>query len=281
MKHGVARCGLISMVLLGAAGMPAWSQVINVDFQPGGAGGAASTNYAGQGAYADPGNNFWNAVAPSTGGNFNGSAGTGGTNDFAGDPFVSGFLNDSTGAATGVKVEVFKGDPDGAFAVSSSSGNFINLATDATELMSDYLISGFASNPLALNITGLDPTKAYDLYLYGAGDLDFRNTTFTVAGFGSQSTSGVPGGSHTLTLGQDYVVFSNITAPGTIIAIQFQNGGESDEGPFNGFQLVVVPEPSTAMLVGFAGLLGVGCLRKKTPERATLDLQRSTRKPSN
>ena len=239
------------------------AQVINVDFQPGGAGGGSSSNYTGQGAYLDPGNNTWNHIAPSTDGSFNGGAGTGGFFNFSGDPLHSGPLVDDTGAATGISLDVFKGAPDGAFAVSTSSGTYPNIATNAAALMSDYLISmnRSASNPLFVNINGLSTNATYDLYLYGAGDQSIRNTSFTIAGFGTQTTTGVPGGAHSLTLGEDYVVFSNVTAAAGFIGVGYYSGGNSTEGEFNGFQLVVVPEPTTGSLV-LAAIFASGTLLK-------------------
>ncbi|MBU0679692.1 MAG: PEP-CTERM sorting domain-containing protein [Verrucomicrobia bacterium] len=246
--------------------------VINVDFAPGGSGGGDSVGYSGQGAYSDPGNNYWNHRDPSTDGSFNGVAGTGGRLDSA-DPYNAGFFNDSTGAGTGYWMELWQGDPEGGFAVNSGHGTYANVATDAQDLMSDYLISStdWGAGTPALNLNGLNSSKYYTLYLYGAGDLDFRNTSFTVGGYGTQTTTGVPGGSHTLTLGQDYVVFSGITGVG-FLPISWEDGGESTEGPFNGFQLIendepppggAVPEPSTAMLIGMGGFVAWTSARRR------------------
>src|SRR5689334_8634565 len=47
--------GICLTVIIGGAGR---AQVVNSDVP----GGAGAVNYSGQGAYSDPGHNFWNAV---------------------------------------------------------------------------------------------------------------------------------------------------------------------------------------------------------------------------
>lgn len=226
-----------------AAGWTLPAAVINVDFQPGPTGAAASSNYVGQGAVSDPGNNVWNAVTPDTGGEFNGEFGTGGFFSFAGDTYTSAALVDSTGAATPVTVTVNKGPAPGeserSFAIYSTNVNSMaNVATNAAGLMSDYLIThkdGFDVNAVVLN--NLTTGGIYNLVLYGAGDFESRNTRFVV-GDRTLATTGVPGGAHALTAGQDYVVFNGVVAVSGSITITYMNGGEYDEGNFNGLQLV-------------------------------------------
>src|ERR1700680_399899 len=62
--------------------------VINVDFQPGGAGGTYAATFAGQAAFPDPGSFVWNRITPSTDGAYNGDAGSGGSFDFDGASFT-------------------------------------------------------------------------------------------------------------------------------------------------------------------------------------------------
>jgi len=222
---------------------------LNVDFQPGGAGGGTSVVYSGQGALATPGT-IWNVVAPSTDGAFNGEFGSGGNFDFAGGSIILSSLLDSEGVSSGVQLELFKGTPDTAFALNPLNGGDVNIANDAKGLMRDFLI---ASDPNAVNITGLLDGGIYTLYLYGAGDNSGQRTKFTVGGT-DQSTTGVAG-SHDLTEGVDYVVFENVLASGGFIGITYTADDGAGEGHFNGFQLVqVVPEPSTVLLTG------MGCL---------------------
>ena len=49
----------IVVAAMGVAGLAQAGQIINVDFQPGSTGEGASTNFSGQGAILDPGNNVW------------------------------------------------------------------------------------------------------------------------------------------------------------------------------------------------------------------------------
>lgn len=230
---------------------------LNVDFQPGGAGGGTSVTFGAQGALATPGN-VWNVAAPSTDGAFNGEFGSGGTFDFAGSSYVLG-LQDSEGAATGVQLELFKGTPDTAFALNPLNGGDTAIANDAKALMRDFLI---ASDPNDVNITGLVDGGLYTLYLYGAGDNAGQFTTFTVGGV-SKSTTGVSG-PHDLTEGVDYVVYNNVLASGGFIGINYTPGSGAGEGHFNGFQLMeVVPEPTSAGLLGFAALLAARLARRR------------------
>lgn len=241
------------LVVLALSAGSACAVVINVDFQPGGAGGVESVSYTGQGALPDTGNDVWNVVDPSTDGAFNGEFGSGGPLDFGGSSYTTPALVDSSGAATPVTVTVSKGDPEAAFAVASTNGSMANIATNAPGLMSDYLIAQDDAQWITIN--NLSTGALYSLYLYGAGDLDFRNTTFIAGGF-AKTTTGVPGGTHALTEGQDYVVFHGIPADAGAITVSFQSGGESTDGNFNGFQLVEAQPVgiSTATVSTVAGL---------------------------
>lgn len=251
--HGI---GIMSVVALCAVASHA-DLYINVDFQPGGAGGGTSATFSAQGALSTPGN-VWNAASPSVDGAFNGEFGSGGVFDFAGGSYVLSNLLDSDGAATGVQLELFKGSPDSAFALNPLNGGDANIANDAKELMRDFLIAG---DPNDVNITGLTPGSFYTLYLYGAGDNSSQRTTFTVGGV-SKSTAGVSG-SHDLTEDVDYVVFDNIEAVGGFIGINYTLDAGAGEGHFNGFQLMeVVPEPSSSLLFGIGFVLASSIARR-------------------
>ncbi len=231
--------GICVMALLSVRG---YAQIyINIDLQPGGTGGGTSVTFSAQGAMATPGS-VWNAVAPSTDGSANGEFGSGGRFDFGGDPHVAGSLLDSTGGVTSIGMEVFKGDPDSAFALNPLNGWENRLADDARDLMRDFLISGWDTNPNAVNIVGMSPGSTYTLYLYGAGDNGSVSTAFTIDGV-TKATTGVPETSHNLTEWEDYVVFSGITTSGTI-TIEYMNNGESGDGLFCGLQLSSTPPPT-------------------------------------
>ena len=241
---------------------------INVDFQPGGSGGGTSVAFTAQGAMTTSGN-MWNVVDPSTDGSADGAFGSGGRYDFGGDPYVENSLLDSTGAVTSIGVEVFKGDPDSAFALNPLNGWEYRLADDARDLMREFLISGWDTNPNAVNIVGLSPGSSYILYLYGAGDNGSVSTKFTVDGV-TKSTTGVPETSHNLTESEDYVVFSGITTSGTII-IEYMNNGETGDGHFCGFQLAAVPVVniptlSEWMMIFLAVLIAIIGWRRLNPQ---------------
>lgn len=228
-------------------------QVINVDFQPGAAGGVSAAGYSGQGVLNDPGNNTWNVLAPDTDGAFNGTFGSGGPLSFVGSEYTVSGLLDSSGAATPVSVTVFKGDPEAAFAVVSTNGSIVDIATNAVDLMRDYLIAQDDASYVV--ISNLTAGGIYNLVLFGAGDLDFRNTTFIV-GEQSKTTTGIPLGPHGLTEGQDYVRFNGVVADGGMIRIEYLTGGESTDGNFNGFQLVAA-DPVAISTVKVAAVTGL------------------------
>ncbi|MCS7305865.1 MAG: PEP-CTERM sorting domain-containing protein [Thermoguttaceae bacterium] len=220
----------------------AWAAVINVDFQPGPIGDGWAAAYTGQGAYPDPGNNTWNIVAPSTDGSFN-PWGSGG---YYNSNVVVSSLVDSSGAATGVGLTVYADsntppNNTGAFA---TSGTNTYIAQNAINLARDYIIA-FNSTTQRIEITGLNPTGWYDLYLYGSGDHPIRRTLFEITGANLTSqnlrTRGVPGVLHNLQKGNDYVVASGIRpTAGGMITVYYTTAGNSGnaEGVFNGFQLV-------------------------------------------
>lgn len=235
---------------------------VNVDFQPGGTGDGStySDSYSGQGAFSDPGNNIWNIVAPApNGGGFSDANESGG---YAGTP-ISGFpLVTSSGAATPITLDA--GDTD-VIAMSVSNPQYGDVANDAKGLMSDYLQTGYFKRYVNLNF--LTPGLQYNLYLYGAGPFDDRETRFTVSngtgGTWVQDTSGIPGGSHNLTLGLDYVLFVGLTTDTGFLGIEYEAIGAAPVASFNGFQLTweqqqqgAVPEPSTLVMIG----LGAGVL---------------------
>jgi len=247
---------LVLLVFLMAGGFfqsVGGGQLINVDFQPGGLGGESASNYFGQGVIADLGNDVWNVIAPDTSGSFNGEFGSGGPFTFGGSTFDSGLLLDSEGALTPVTVSVDLGDPEAAFAVSFTNASIVDVATNAVALMSDYLIAQDDATSFVIN--NLTNGGIYNLVLYGAGDLEFRNTTFIV-GDEAKTTTGIPLGGHGLTEGQDYVVFNGVVAHGGTILVRYLNGGESSDGNVNGFQLEAADPVvfNTVQVINVAGL---------------------------
>lgn len=238
----------LTVVFAMAAGTLQAKTVLNIDFGLHGdhPSGPTSVPYTGLAAAYDPGGTTWNNIEVLD------------NNAFTGPPGEFGFwtatvtqsnLLNSKGVATphGVSVVGAAGDGTGAFAiVETATNNLAAVATDARDLMRDYLI-GFNA-PRQVILTGFTPGTPVDLYLYGAGDTSNRDTQFTVvdsAGAHTATTTGTLTGdtnnpvAHTLTLGADYVVLPAVLADGTgAITIDYFHGAGSGEAPFNGLQAV-------------------------------------------
>lgn len=194
------------------------AQVINFDVP----GGAGATNYSGQGAYADPGNNFWNPV-----------------------------LGGGTTPATNLLSDGITHSPitltsqlGGTFGTAGTQGN-------PAALQQPYQYNSAVRRTNTLNNV---PAGTYDLYLYGINNTGTRGTTFTVStpalGSVTESTVNTPGSLTTFTPGANYVVFRNVVlaAAGTITFTWTGNPNVSlagnNEGDFNALQLVFV-SPNT------------------------------------
>jgi hypothetical protein len=194
-------------------GNKARAQVINFDV-PGGAGAA---NYYGQGAYSDPGNNYWNPVA---GGSTTGAA----------------YLSD------GVTLS--------SITLTSELGG--TYGTQGTQGTPAGLQQPYEYNDATLQADTLNevPAGTYDLYLYGINNTGTRGTTFivstSVVSPYSLSTSNTPASLTNFMPGADCVVFSNIVVgtDGTIMFMWVGNPNVilsgNNEGDFNGLQLVFV-----------------------------------------
>jgi fibronectin-binding autotransporter adhesin len=187
----------------------ACAQTINFDVP----GGVGAVNYSGPGAAPDPGL-YWNAIADkgtSSGGLL--------SDDVTASPVTltdtsPNYYNPGQGS---------QGTPGGLEAPYA----YENSGTPATESLNNV------------------PAGKYNLYLYGKNyPYSNRGTTFSVSvgstSYGSQSTVG--SSTTSFTLGNDYVVFSNVvvTAGETITFTYAANTGVSGngEGDFNGLQLV-------------------------------------------
>jgi len=221
--------GIMATSMVGAQG------IINVDLQPGPTGSDYSAHYQGQGGLSDPGNDTWNAVMPTVDG-YVSAWGSGGNFNFT-DVFTSDPLFDSTGQATPVTISIAQGHPRGTtFAVNpSNTWAYDHVASDAKNLMSDYLIApGGVTNHVQIH--HLVAGASYTLFLYGAGDQNTHRTSFTV-GTNTLTTIGAPNDMHTMTEGGDYVVFRDVVAVNGSLTIYYTGAGSSLDGNFNGFQL--------------------------------------------
>lgn len=257
---------LSSILALAACSGLASATVVNIDF-----GLSLTTNvYGGLAAAPDPagGAAVWNPLL-----NVAGTA-------------SSSALDDSTGTATGIGFSM-----TGITGSSSIAGSEGELAGGYLSLMRDYVyVDSANSSTIATasgSFTGLVVGGTYDIYFYGQGEFmsttsgsgGFRgqNSYFEVNGVGKQTSwDGVAGGDGSLLEGTEFVKFTVVAADGGILGgvINFDlenvipggnvvtdlapssTGTGARRGALNAIQLVVVPEPSTALL-GALGLLGL------------------------
>jgi hypothetical protein len=192
----------------------AYGQVINFDV-PGGAGAA---NYSGQGAYPDPGHNYWNPI-------------WGGTTTGATNRLSDGVTHSPITLTSGL---------GGTYGTQGAQGT-------AAGLQQPYEYNNAALQADTLNNV---PAGTYNLYLYGINNDGTRGTIYTVStpvmSPVSLATSNTVAGLTSFVPGADYVVFSNIVvgASGTITFTWVGNPSVSNagnnEGDLNALQLVSV-----------------------------------------
>lgn len=190
------------------------AQVVNFDVP----GGAGASNYSGQGAYLDPGHNYWNPVL--------GGGTTPATNR----------LSDGV-------------TPTPITLTSQLGGTF---GTQGTQGTAAALQSPYEYNNAVLRTDTLNnvPPGTYDLYLYGINNTGTRGTTFTVSTSATspitESTSNTVASLTSFIQGADYVIFSNVvlSAAGTIAFTWTANPNVqlagNNEGDFSGVQLIFV-----------------------------------------
>ncbi len=209
------KCSLfVAAVCVGMCGGEARGQVINFNVP----GGAGATNYSGQGAYADPGNNYWN-------------------------PIVGG-------GTTGATNRLSDGVTHSPITLMSSMGG--TFGTQGKQGTAAGLQQPYEYNNLALQTDTLNnvPAGTYNLYLYGINNTGTRGTIYTVStpimSPVSQATVNTPASLTQFVAGADYVVFSNVVvgAVGTITFSWIGNPNVllagNNEGDLNALQLVFV-----------------------------------------
>jgi hypothetical protein len=209
---------LVSLLVLFGATLDIPAQVINFDV-PGGAGAA---NYSGQGAYADPGHNYWNAIV-------------------GGGTVVNNLLSD--------------GVTSSPITLTSQLGG--TYGTQGTQGTPAGLQQPYEYNSVALRQDSLNnvPAGTYALYLYGINNTGTRGTIFTVSSSlmppVSKATVNTPASLTTFVAGADYVVFTNVVvgADGTIwfsfVANPDVTLSGNNEGDLNAIQLVHISTNTT------------------------------------
>jgi hypothetical protein len=168
---------------------------------------------------------------------------------------------DSTGStAAGVTVDVWN-----YYGTYDNSGG---TTSNPMGLMEDY-INAYGSGdgfPIRVEVANLPVSMAFSLVVYAAGDTAGQGGTISLAtdsSFGTILQSGsTTAASRDINAGAGvaYQLFSGTTsASGTI---DFEIANTSDWHSLNGFQLQVVPEPST-MALGGSGLALLALLRRR------------------
>ncbi len=204
-------------------------------------GGANQGEYSGQGAYSDPGNNYWNPLT-STGGSASScyfppvpagqfTAATATIEDSAGNPTTVTF---------GVNYLYGNTDVDPCNPQSLFGSNICGAGTT-------YISPTFT-------IGGLIPGSKWFMYLYAeqqTGPYGSAFTFYAANGGGTYSTTGASGWG--FQVGVNYVVTGTLTADSNgQINCQWAPSGNPALSPFNGFQLIsAVPEPGTLTLLGW------------------------------
>ena len=239
---------------------PLAAQVINIDFDK----DATSAIYQGLAAAPDPSGTVavWNSLYGS------------GTSTIS----MSNLIN-SSGQSTGVGISL---GINGGYLSAPGQQENGGAGLGYQSLMSDYVFLSATTDADVLtkngSITGLDPLKLYDIYLYAQGDnflgeySDGQNALITVNGISKQTSwDGVPGGDGLLVEGIEYVRFTVTPNASGQVNFSYSNvvtgvnaasdldGLNSRFAVINGIQIVdiaAVPEPSVALL-GAAGLLVV------------------------
>jgi hypothetical protein len=218
-----ASCLFVVLNLVFAGGVSAVA-VVNVDFTST-SGQLNYTPYSGQGAHADPGNDFWNSMDK--------------------NHLVLRHLVASDGmTVTGINIEI-----TGLPIKNWSNDN--DWIAEPKNLMCDYIFTEYSTG--TIEIFGLSANFEHTLYLYGAGDYANQGSTFT---FGTGSSSTLPGpyqSTTAITLGEDYAIMDVVSDTNGKITGTWTSNGHTPYGPFNGMQ-IVIPEPGSFCLFGLCGL---------------------------
>lgn len=239
-------CGILLALMASASFASAATTLINVDFNV--------TNFTG-GNTPSPDTYTGGNVLGTTGDSWN--AVTVARNNSVGDttsvPITT--LNYSDGSASGVSLAVT------TFNNSIITDKGANIATNQQPLMNDYIyLNGTQSSTITLSGFAANQ-EISSLVFYAQAINSFSTTsgsTFTIGSDIRSTSESATSIGATLIENTDYVMFSNLTANGSG-TLQIIWSNSSGQGAFNGMQIQLVPEPSTALLGG----LGLLCLLRR------------------
>jgi hypothetical protein len=221
-----------------------------------------SQNYVGQGAYADPGHNYWNSVV----------------NNGTTPPATNADgVTASPVTFTSYEQFVYNANGKGEFNGAQGTPAFLETAYEG--------ITSAGTESDTLNNV---PPGTYALYVYGCnggyGTYHNRGTIFWVSSdltpAVTNSTYNTEAGYNQFVQGNDYVVFENIVvgAGGTIYLSYTANSaantgaptsGPNTEADFNGLQLVKVSPSASPRPINIAAQLsGAGTIQFTAPDTA-------------
>lgn len=233
--------------------------------------GSYGTPYSGQGAYSDPGNNYWNTI-PGSGGTTSGNLLSDGLTstlitlslssyqtynnggDGGVDPTIGGLMAPFILENNGTPVTgTFNNVPNGTYDLYLYGGNYPDQDRGTS-----FTVNGVTQSTLGINYNQLNHTSALNSFVQGGS---FNNAT----------AGTLPGNA----AAANYVEFTDVTVSGGSIIFSFaanpfnRSGlddfsGNNGEADFNGVQLVqVIPEPSTMAMAGL-GICGfVAALKRR------------------